>query len=109
MSITCPNCNHSVRKDARYCGFCGANLVSPAEVKTAVVPAKSDKIVANQNTKPQKQSKSKRFTTSQLVTMIAIILLFLVVILSVVCRYWSEISEGLVQLLFSVYVRIALL
>jgi hypothetical protein len=109
MSITCPNCNHSVRKDARYCGFCGVNLVLPAEVKTALVPAKSDKIDANQIIKPQKQSKPKRFKTSQLVTMVAIILLFLVVILSVVCRYWSEISSGLVQLLFSVYVRIALL
>ncbi|OGN91126.1 MAG: hypothetical protein A2Y88_00230 [Chloroflexi bacterium RBG_13_48_10] len=109
MPITCPNCNHSVRKDARYCGFCGTNLMPSAEVKPAVAPAKSEKTVVNQNLKPQKQSKPKRFKTSQMVTIVAIILLFLVVILSVVCRYWSEISEGLVQLLFSLYVRIALL
>jgi hypothetical protein len=43
------------------------------------------------------------------VTFVAIILLFVVIILSVVCRYWSEISQGLIQLIFSMYVRFALL
>jgi predicted nucleic acid-binding Zn ribbon protein len=109
MSINCPNCNHPVRKDARYCGFCGTDLMPPAEVKPAAPPAKSQKAGSNQTSIAQKKSKPKRFQTSQVVTFVAIILLFVVIILSVVCRYWSEISQGLIQLIFSMYVRFALL
>jgi uncharacterized membrane protein YvbJ len=102
MSKTCPNCNHSVRPDARYCGFCGANLAAFVESKSSTPPVKQDKTGTNQNSKP---AKLKRFSTSQKVTFLAIILLVLLITASVVCRYWSEISQALVQLLFSLYVR----
>jgi hypothetical protein len=74
-----------------------------------IVPARSEKSPASQNFKPQKAAKAKRFQTSQVVTMVAIFLLFLVVILAIVCRYWSDISQELMQLLFTVYLRIATL
>lgn len=109
MSTTCPNCNHPVRKDARYCGFCGTDLMPTAEVKPTAPPAKPEKTAANQTSIAQKKSKPKRFQTSQVVTFVAIILLFLVIFLSVVCRYWSEISQGLIQMIFSMYVRFTLL
>jgi uncharacterized membrane protein YvbJ len=109
MSSTCPNCNHPVRKGAKYCGFCGTNLTSSAEVKIAAPPNKQEKTGTSPDSKGQKQPKLKRFRTSQVVTVVAIILLFLLIILSVICRYWSEISQTLVQLLFSLYVRLPLL
>jgi cell division protein FtsL len=58
-----------------------------------------------QNSSPSKPVKTKRFTTSQKVTIVAIILLILLISSSVICRYWSEISQAVVQLLFSLYVR----
>jgi len=92
-----------------YCGFCGTNLTSSAEVKPAASPVKQEKTGTSPDSKGQKQPKPKRFRTSQVVTIVAIILLFLLIILSVMCRYWSEISQTLVQLLFSLYVRLPLL
>jgi uncharacterized membrane protein YvbJ len=109
MSTTCPNCNHRNRSDAKYCGFCGANLTSSAGVKPVAPPIKQENTGTGADSKGQKQPKSKRFQTSQVVTVVAIILLFLLVILSVICRYWSELSQTLMQLLFSLYVRLPIL
>jgi uncharacterized integral membrane protein len=106
MSTTCPTCNHSVRKDARYCGFCGTNLTTPQAVKPALASASAGKTASNQTIYLQKPAKSKRFQTSQVVTFVAILLLILVIILAVVCRYWAQISQGLLQFLFSAYVRL---
>jgi len=105
MSKTCPNCNHSVRPDARYCGFCGANLAAFVGSKSSAPPVNQGKTGTNHNSKQAKPAKLKRFSTSQMVTFVAIILLVLLITASVVCRYWSEISQALVQLLFSLYVR----
>ena len=109
MSTTCPNCNHSVRKDARYCGYCGADLNPPVMPPPVIVPARAEKSPASQNLKTQIAAKPKRFQTSQVVTMVAIFLLFLVVILAIVCRYWSDISQELMQLLFTAYLRLVTL
>jgi hypothetical protein len=105
MSKTCPNCNHSVRPDARYCGFCGANLTTAVETSPSTPLFKQNITGSTQNSIQPKPTKAKRFTTSQMVTFIAIILLFLLITASVICRYWSEISQALVQLLFSLYVK----
>ncbi len=109
MSTVCPTCNHRNRKDANYCGFCGTNLTAVAESKPATQSSKAEKAVLSQNTTGRKQPKPKRFKTSQVVTTIAIVLLFLIIIVSVISRYWSEVSQVLVQLLFSVYLRFLML
>ncbi len=105
MSKNCPNCNHSVRPDARYCGFCGANLTATVESRPSSPPVSQDKASPTQNSSQSKPAKTKRFTTSQMVTFVAIILLVLLITASVICRYWSEISQALVQLIFTLYVR----
>lgn len=108
MSTICPNCSRPQRKDAKYCGFCGASLTPPAAVKPIAQPAKQDKTGTGAVSEPQKPPKPKRFTTSQKVTYGAIILLFLLIIMSVICRYWSEIAQSLVQMLFSLYIHLTM-
>jgi len=108
MSTICPNCSRPQRKDAKYCGFCGASLTPAAPVKPVTTTVKQDKASPGQVSAQQKPPKPKRFTTSQKVTYGAIILLFLLIFMSVICRYWSEIAQSLVQMLFSIYLRLAL-
>jgi len=108
MSTICPNCSRSQRKDAKYCGFCGASLTPTAPVKPVATTVKQDKASQGQVSEQQKPPKPKRFTTSQKVTYGAIILLFLLIFMSVICRYWSEIAQSLVQVLFSIYLRLTL-
>lgn len=105
MSKNCPNCNHSIRPDARYCGFCGANLAATVEARPSSPPVKQEQASPTNNSSQSKPAKTKRFTTSQKVTYVAIILLVLLITASVICRYWSEISQALVQLIFTLYVR----
>ena len=99
MPTICPNCQHAVRTGAQFCGFCGTSLISAPVVETIASPGFPEKDSSNLNAKPGKQSKSRRFRTSQVVVTISIILLFLVIILSVLVRYWSEIPALLGQLL----------
>ena len=108
MSTICPNCTRPQRKDAKYCGFCGASLTSVAEVKPVAPLVKQDKTGTGQVSEQQKPPKPKRFTTSQKVTYGAIILLILLIFMSVICRYWSEIAQALVQMLFSIYLRLTM-
>jgi hypothetical protein len=108
MSTICPNCSRPQRKDAKYCGFCGASLTPAKEAKPVTTPAKQDNTGTGQVLVQQKPSKPKRFTTSQKVTYGAIILLFLLIIMSVICRYWSEIAQSVVQMLFSLYLHLTL-
>jgi hypothetical protein len=107
MTTICPNCSRPQRKEAKFCGFCGASLAPAAAVKPVTTPAK-DKAGTGVVSEQQKPPKPKRFTSSQKVTYGAIILLFLLIILSVICRYWSEIAQSLVQMLFSLYLRLTL-
>jgi CHASE3 domain sensor protein len=74
-----------------------------AEVKPATPTAKQEKTAVSQNSKQQKQLKPKRMTTSQIVTIVAMILLFLLVFLAIICRYWSDITQALVQILSSLF------
>ena len=108
MSTICPNCSRPQRKDAKYCGFCGASLTPAAPVKPVAPPVKQDKASPGQVSELQKPPKPKRFTTSQKVTYGAIILLILLIFMSVICRYWSEIAQALVQMLFSIYLRMTM-
>jgi hypothetical protein len=108
MSTICPNCSRPQRKDAKYCGFCGANLTPAITGKPVAPPITQENSGSGQVSGPQKPPKPKRFTTSQKVTYGAIILLILLILMSVVCRYWSEIAQSLVQMLFSLYLHLTM-
>jgi uncharacterized membrane protein YvbJ len=100
MSTICPNCSHPLRTGAKFCGYCGANLTSPAEVKPVSTPIAQGKTNPVPNSTPKKQPKPKRIKTGQVVAIIAIIILFLLVILAMICSHWSEISQMLLQIFY---------
>jgi uncharacterized membrane protein YvbJ len=108
MSTICPNCSRPQRKDAKYCGFCGANLTPVVAVKSVAASVTQGNPSTSQVSAAQKPPKPKRFTTNQKVTYGAIILLILLIIMSVICRYWSEIAQSLVQMLFSLYLHLTM-
>ena len=108
MSTICPNCSRPQRKDAKFCGYCGASLTPVVAAKTVAAPVIQTNSGAGQLTSTSKPPKPKRFTTSQKVTYGAIVLLFLLIIMSVICRYWSEIAQSLVQMFFTLYLRLTM-
>ena len=55
MSKNCPNCNHSVRPDARYCGFCGANLAATVETRPSSLQSNRNKPAERTNQANQNQ------------------------------------------------------
>lgn len=105
MPTICPNCLRPVRTNAKYCGFCGTSLISAAEVESVTAPALQNETELNLNSKQKKPPKSNQGKTSQVVTIIAFILLFLVIILALIVSHWSDISPLLGQILSLVNIR----
>ena len=97
MATTCPNCNHPVRTNAKFCGFCGVDLNAAREVKSGAPFDFQDEAGTKLNSKRQKQAINKRFHTGQVVSIIAIILLILIILLAIIARYWSNIVPLLGQ------------
>lgn len=93
MSKICPNCMHTVRAGANYCGYCGTILVpspqnpAPTEPPSSKVNAKADSKVL-----PQVQPKSKIGIEGRAWVKIPIILLALVILVALVLRFWPEIT-----------------
>ena len=108
MSTNCPNCSRPQRKGAKFCGFCGASLTPAKDISPVAPPIKQDPADPVQVPPTQKPPKPQRFTTSQKVTYGAIVLLFLLISMSILCRYWTEIAQAFVQMLFSIYLHWAM-
>jgi len=103
MSKICPNCLRPVRTGANYCGFCGTSLIPAARKISAVAPS----IIQNSSgadviIPPNAQSNPKRSKTRRPWVMTPIILLFLVIILALIVRFWPEITVYLGQIISSI-------
>jgi hypothetical protein len=89
MPTICPNCLHSVRTDAKYCGFCGTNL-NPTAHDDAVVaiaaPLESENLIDNPSA--QKQLKPKGSKARRVVLIVLIVLLCLVLLVAFLLHYW---------------------
>ena len=95
MSATCPNCHRPVRAGAKYCGFCGTSLSSAGEVDALASTTLPEQVDLDLDTKSGRLPGPKYDKTSQTVALTAIILLFLVIIVSLFIRYWPYIAVWL--------------
>lgn len=99
MTTTCPNCQHPVRTGAKYCGFCGASLMAAVDVEAATLPAIQEPSREVKSTRQKSVKRASSGNTNRVVTSIAIILLFLVILLSIAIRHWAYVSTWLGQIL----------
>ena len=101
MTTTCPNCSHTLRTGAKFCGFCGTDLESFAVAASA--PASlQDESVASPNAKKQKNVTTTRRDPWRTVSIIGIVLLVLVIVSALFIQYWGVIFPLLVQFLSSI-------
>jgi hypothetical protein len=103
MSKICPNCLRPVRTGANYCGFCGTSLIPATRNVSAAEPFISQNNAgANVRTIPNAQPNPKRSKTRRPWVITPIILLFLVIILALVVRFWPDITAYLGQIVSSI-------
>lgn len=103
MSKICPNCLRPVRTGANYCGFCGTSLIpatrdaSAAESFVSQTSAGTN-VRSNSSLRPSpKSSKARR---PWVIT--PIIMLFLVIALALIVRFWPEITANLFHIVSSI-------
>jgi hypothetical protein len=102
MSKICPNCLRTVRNGANYCGFCGTSLVPASVVGSGATRlALQDEAVREVKPTYQERSKPKRFKSERARKFFPIILLFLVIIVALVVRFWPDIIAYLMVILTS--------
>ena len=99
MTTTCPNCQQPVRAGAKFCGFCGASLMTALEVESTPLPAIQEEVKIGKAAIQAKATGSSSGKANQVVTTVAIILLFLVILISIVIRHWANVSVWLSQIL----------
>jgi len=103
MSKICPNCLRPVRTGANYCGFCGASLIPASRnVSTAAQFILQNNTGADVSSATNVQPNPKRNKTRRPWVITPIILLFLVIILALIVRFWPEITVYLGQIISSI-------
>ncbi len=103
MSKICPNCLRPVRTGANYCGYCGTSLIPATRDVSAVEPFVSQNSAgANVRSTPNARPSPRRSKARQPWVITPIILLFLVIILALIVRFWPEITAYLGQIVSSV-------
>jgi len=102
MSKICPNCLRPVRTGANYCGFCGTSLIPVSRAvatSTPLTAQTSTGVNVRSTTDPQPVPKPAKARRPWVIT--PIILLFLVILLALIVRYWPEITTYLLQFVSS--------
>lgn len=102
MSKICPNCLRPVRTGANYCGFCGTSLIPVARNTSSSMPTSQDYVDNNVRATSAAQPNPKRNKASRPWVITPIILLFLVILLALVVRFWPEIIAYLALTLASI-------
>jgi hypothetical protein len=103
MSKICPNCLRPVRTGANYCGFCGASLIPATRgVSTAAPSIALNNTVADVRSTTNAQPNPKRSKARRPWVITPIILLFLVILLALIVRFWPEITAYLGQIVSSI-------
>lgn len=105
MSTICPNCQHPVRAGAKYCGFCGVALNLPGSVDAAASITIQEQADTKLNSTSVNKPGSLAGRSGREVSFVAIILLFLVIIVALVIRYWPEIVTWMNQILPWLHIR----
>jgi len=105
MSTICPNCQHPIRAGAKYCGFCGVALNLPGEADTAASITTQEQADIKLNSRSVNKPGSPASRSGREVSFVAIILLFLVIIVALVIRFWPEIVTWMNQILPWLHIR----
>ncbi len=99
MSSICPNCNRPVRKSARFCGYCGADLNANNRKAQNIEPSLQADAV-NQAASPKgKKTKRKRSMACCVVWYLLVFILCLAIIVTLTLYYWQYINPLLGQML----------
>ncbi len=91
MHTICPNCLRPVRAGAKYCGYCGTQLNSITEAKLAVPFADEGQVGGAAETTTSQLPGPTYDRTGRAVSFAAIVLLFLVIVVSLIIRFWPDI------------------
>jgi len=105
MHTICPNCLRPVRAGAKYCGFCGTSLSSNGEGNARVTAALQSNVDTDLKSKGSKLPGPTYESASRSVAVTAIILLFLVIIVALIIRYWPDILVWIDQILPGLNIR----
>jgi hypothetical protein len=98
MSKICPNCMHTVRSGANYCGYCGTSLIPTPRNPTPIAQLSSrDPGKTDEGSIPQRQPNHKHAEADRSWVKFPMMLLFLVIMLALTVRYWPEILTFLGQ------------
>jgi hypothetical protein len=103
MSKICPNCLRPVRTGANYCGYCGTSLIPATRENFPIEQSISQNNAgANVRSAPSSRLSPKRGKARRPWVITPIILLFLVIFLALVIRFWPEITAYLGQIVSSI-------
>ncbi len=99
MSKICPNCLHSVRSGANYCGYCGTSLVPTPEDPAPTIPSAQKEAGRVSRGGPKRQHLARRVTNSRAWLKVPITLLVVVILSALAVRYWPQLVMFLGQAL----------
>ncbi len=91
MLATCPNCSHPLRTGAKFCGFCGTDLNALVNVEPLAAVQLQEKGASNADSNSKKGVKTRQRDPVRIMSIIAIIILFLIIFLSLIVQYWANI------------------
>lgn len=100
MAKICPNCLHSVRTGANYCGYCGTSLV-PTPQDPAPTMHTSSKQVGNavENVVYRARPTPRGYKSSRTWVKVPITLLVLVILMALAVRFWPQLLSLISQAL----------
>lgn len=102
MPTICPNCLRPVRTDAKYCGYCGTNLVPSAREEILSIPvSRTQQSARDENTGIEDVYKSRGGKGRRVVLVLLIVLLCLVLLYAFLTHYYPTLLPYLGSLLSS--------
>jgi hypothetical protein len=99
MASTCPNCSRPVRKSARFCGYCGADLNASKSPRKNDEPALQDDATKQPGSLNGKSPKRKRSRACCGIWYFLVLILCLAIIVTLILYYWQYINPLLGQIL----------
>jgi uncharacterized membrane protein YvbJ len=99
MPSTCPNCNRAVRKGARFCGYCGADLNARKSQAQSNEPSIQADALIQSNSPAGKPAKRKRSKACCVIWYFLVLILCLAILVILTLYYWQYISPLLGQIL----------
>jgi uncharacterized membrane protein YvbJ len=100
MPSICPNCNRSVRKGARFCGYCGADLDASIRQAQNNKPSPINEAAEKSDSPNGKPTKRKRSRACCVIWFFLVFILCLAIIVTLILYYWQYIIPLLGQILF---------